>query len=259
MTARPNNDSPCSVFLVEAPQEVNPAHFALLSKQEKSRCSRFRNEEHRARYTCAHALLRLTLAARLDRSVKSLTLKAGRNQRPELAPELAAQHPGMDFNLSTTPGFAACVIGQGVRVGIDIERARPGRTVTQLKGEVLSHREQGWLEQSDNPADFFRLWTLKEAVAKADGEGLGLPFKQLEILPLDDGSLNLDLHQVTQEGNWRVVALQSNVPAALAITGPDCSGKIILNNPVPATFRAVPLSIGAQGTIGQEGLRTHSK
>lgn len=241
----------CTVFLVRAPKIVNTAHFAHLSVEEQSTCGRLRNEEHRARFTCAHALLRLSLAARLDIATRDLNLQAGANRRPELAPELARQHPGVDFNLSTTPGYAACAIGQGVRVGIDIELVRSGPTVAQLKDQVLSRREQDWLEHSNDPAGFFKLWTLKEAVAKADGEGLGLAFNELETLPLEDGNLDLDLRRLAQANRrWRVIALRSVVPAALAITGPVIDADILINEAMPASFRAVHVSIGAQGRAG---------
>jgi len=245
----PSKSGPnCTVFVVRAPQVVNTAHFARLGSEEQRACRRLRHEEHRARFTCAHALLRLTLAARLHMTPQDLILQAGTNRRPELAPELARQHPGVDFNLSTTPGFAACVIGQGVRVGIDIELARPGPTVAQLKDQVLTRKEQDWLEQSNDPAGFFQLWALKEAVAKADGEGLGLPFNKLEVLPLKNGSLSLDLHLVARAARrWRLIALQSVVPGALAMAGPEIEGDIGINEQLPASFRAVHVSIGAQG------------
>ncbi len=241
----------CAVFLVRAPRIVNTAHFARLSDEEKRTCGRLRNEEHRARFTCAHALLRLTLAARLDITPRDLNLQAGVNRRPELATELARQHPGVDFNLSTTPGYVACAIAQGVRVGIDIEQVRSGPTVAQLKDQVLSRKEQDWLEHSNDPAGFFKLWTLKEAVAKADGEGLGLAFNELETLPQEDGNLDLDLRLPARATRrWRVIALRSVVPAALAITGPEIDVDIRINEAVPVLFRALHVSIGAQGRTG---------
>lgn len=265
-------ESRCSLYLVRAPNTVDQDQLALLSSEERLSCGRLRAEAHRARYVCAHALLRQVLADQLGIAAVAVALQSGVNNRPQLAREHAALAPGLDFNLSSTPGYVACAIAFGVRVGVDVEFPKPGRHDAALLERVLTRRELAWYARSDDPQAFFRLWTLKEALAKAHGEGLGLAFDQIETLPRgDDGlDLNFDLKldpnsnanpdvgrrsPGSQSLRWRLLSLatsepQAGVPAALALAGPDTAGPIALNSGVPRGFHAVEVCIRAEGQTG---------
>lgn len=110
-------------------------------------------------------------------------------------------HPNLYFNLSHTLGYVACVIARE-EVGLDIEKIRPYRKSAVHK--VCTDLEQQWIEASNNPNEaFFRLWTLKESVVKAEGVGLTKSLKQFEFCPDSQGKLTLtqkdlkyDFHQM---------------------------------------------------------------
>lgn len=238
----------CRLLIVKAPETIEPEHFDILNDAERAACHRLRKETHRARYTAAHALLRLALSDLLNIAPATIAIREGVNKRPELAPDCAQLAPGLDFNLSSTQGFVACAIGHKVRVGVDLERVIPHRADEAMLPRVLTHSEQEWLRNSEDPAAFFRLWTLKEALSKADGEGLGLPFNQILALPREDGSIDLDLRLVHKPGwHWRVLALQGGVPAALAIAGQAVEGDITINDLSPPGFQTVEVERLAEG------------
>lgn len=238
----------CSLMLVRVPDSVDVSHAALLSAKEQRACQRLRREAHRARYACAHALLRAALAKTLNVRPSAINLQAGENKRPQLGSDHLALMPGLDFNISSTHGYAACAIAHDVRVGVDLEQAKPGQDSPDLLERVLTRDEKDWLARSKDPSAFFQLWTMKEAVAKADGEGLGLPFNQLQALPRREGDLQLDLRQAGHAAwHWRVLSLNTAVPAALAIAGPETDGDIELNAAVPPMFDAVRVSLRAEG------------
>lgn len=223
-------------------------HFAVLDDAERAACQRLRSETHRARYAAGHALLRRALAETLNIEPAAIALQAGKNRRPEMAPVHADIAPGLDFNLSSTSGFVAVAIGHRVRVGIDLERVAEKLADAAIFPTVLSADEQEWVRRSSDPQAFFRIWTLKEALAKADGEGLGLPFNRIQTLPRQDGGLDLDLSPVRRPGaNWRIFSLQASVPAALAIAGADVSGPVVFNDTTPPGFEAVGVEIRAEG------------
>jgi 4'-phosphopantetheinyl transferase len=104
------------------------------------------------------------------------------------------------------------------RVGIDAELLRgASRPITS----ALSAAEVSRLEPLSGRAraeSFIRLWTAKEAVAKADGRGVSLPLPQLDAAPVIGGG------QATVEVDgtrWHVEVLDHEFPdgepAALAI------------------------------------------
>lgn len=237
----------CRLFLVRTPETVDTGHFALLDDAEQRRCQKLRKPENRARFTTAHALLRMTLAAALGTTPQDVVIRAGTNRRPELGHGTGPDDCNVDFNLSSTPGYAACAIGFAVRVGIDLELTQPDQGGAGLWDRVLTTAERQWLEQSSDPAAFYRLWTLKEALAKADGEGLGLPFNRLEVLPNDRGSFDLDLQVLTRtDWSWRIISLDSEVPAALALAGTETGGTILINDGLPSCFQAVQAQTGTE-------------
>ena len=73
-----------------------------------------------------------------------------------------------DFNLSHSAALIACAVSEAGRVGIDCERIRT------INSPALLRRIQSPLDRTSSDADprtFFHLWTQKEAVIKAEGNG----------------------------------------------------------------------------------------
>ncbi len=118
--------------------------------------------------------------------------------------------------------FADC------RLGIDAELLRGApRPITS----ALSPSEVAVLEALSGRGrseSFLRLWTAKEAVAKADGRGLALPLPQLDAAPvIGDGQATV----VVDGTSWHVAALDHEFPdgepAALAIATDREARKVI--------------------------------
>ena len=73
---------------------------------------------------------------------------------------------GCYFNISHSHGLVACAVSD-VPVGIDVEKIRP---VSPWLLRILSPAERESVRRDE---DFFRLWTLKEALIKCRGGVLG--------------------------------------------------------------------------------------
>ena len=90
-------------------------------------------------------------------------------------PELDAPH-GLDFNVSHTRGVAliAHLDRDGARVGVDLEAVDRTLAHDGLARKFLTARERDAIAHLDDDARrraFLRLWTCKEAMSKATGEG----------------------------------------------------------------------------------------
>lgn len=80
--------------------------------------------------------------------------------------------PGPAVSLSHSGGTVAVAMATAGTLGIDIERHRP-RDFVALAAQAFGPTEQA--EVAMHGADaFYRIWTLREAMAKATGEGLVL-------------------------------------------------------------------------------------
>jgi len=88
----------------------------------------------------------------------------------------------IDFNISHSGNYVLCAIGQQLKVGIDIEEIRPvnfsdfENVMTSAEWESINH--------SPDPLKcFYKYWTIKESVIKADSRGLGIPLTDIQIQP----------------------------------------------------------------------------
>ena len=87
---------------------------------------------------------------------------------------------GPHFNISHSGQFVVCAISEHHDVGIDIERIAP-INIQELKDQ-WSNVEWQTLSASKDPIRlFYNYWTKKESVVKADGRGLGIPLREVDV------------------------------------------------------------------------------
>ena len=86
---------------------------------------------------------------------------------------------GGDFNISHSAGVVACAFCEDGRIGIDLERVRP-TSVADFHGVFHEHERQRIASCPDAAAEFYRIWTFKEAVVKADGRGIGIDLPSID-------------------------------------------------------------------------------
>jgi 4'-phosphopantetheinyl transferase len=146
----------------------------LLDEGEKARRVRFVHARNRIQFAAAHGLTRLALSRVLSVPPAALTFVEGPNGKP-LA-QCDGRPAPVSFNLSHADGMVGvAVLAQpDVPVGFDLERF--DRIVElDLADRYFRPEEVGWLASlpaDERPRGFLRLWTLKEALIKATGEGL---------------------------------------------------------------------------------------
>lgn len=80
---------------------------------------------------------------------------------------------GIFVSLSHSGSKLACVATKLGPVGIDIERPRPGRNVAGIAEAAFGPLERERCGR-EGAAGFYRIWTVREAVAKALGAGLSM-------------------------------------------------------------------------------------
>ena len=156
----------------------------LLDGPERERAARFVFARDRWSYAAAHALLRAMLAEFHGLPPLAWRFRDNGHGRPEIDPAIAT--PTLPrFNISHTHDMAVCALTdgtlpEGVEIGIDAECLDRSPDSLALADRYFSRSESEWLRTQPEArldTEFLRLWTLKEAVAKAIGLGLGLDFR----------------------------------------------------------------------------------
>ncbi|MCK2094992.1 4'-phosphopantetheinyl transferase family protein [Thauera aromatica] len=155
-----------------------PPTLPLLSAEENHRSLRFRFPEDRKSYVTAHVLKRLLLQHATRLPMSALHFRATPAGKPFLAGS------DLDFSLSHTRGLVAVALSWCSPIGVDAETLasalEPGAELLDLG--ILSSAELDSVTRSNDPSrTFLRLWTAKEAVSKAAGLGLSMPFAEIAI------------------------------------------------------------------------------
>lgn len=128
-----------------------------------------------------------------------------------------------EFNLSHSHDRVCIAVSAYSPVGVDVERVRSQMEVDKLADLVMSVSEKtAWsqLQKEERQIAFFRLWTRKEAVVKATGEGLfrSLPSFSVGWKP------DRYKHVVRSGGIWDVVSfdITSGYETALCVRSGSC-------------------------------------
>lgn len=198
----------------------------FLSPEERTRADRFRFEVHRNRFVVGRGLLRIILGRYCNVSPERLRFSYGPNGKPELAPDGNARREGgaLHFNLAHSEGVGVLAITQTGPVGVDLEQIRRLRDFSGMVSQFFSTREAAefsklpWEQQ---PAAFFNLWTRKEALLKATGEGIAHSLDRVEVsfLPGEPARVLALPAEPWAGGEWSLteLAISPAYAAALAL------------------------------------------
>jgi 4'-phosphopantetheinyl transferase len=140
----------------------------------------------------AGQVLRRVLSRYLGQAPAEIGLARGEHGKPHLAKE-----PGrLAFNLSHSGELALVAVSQGREVGVDVERAKPGRDLVGLAERAFDPEGAEAVRAAagdERTRLFYELWTRHEARLKCLGVGLGPAPERppapvaVESLPIDPG------------------------------------------------------------------------
>jgi 4'-phosphopantetheinyl transferase len=146
--------------------------ISMLDRAEQERAARFRRPEDRVRFLVGRAALRQVLGTWLDCDPTALRFRYGPHGKPVLdGSEQTTPH----FNLAHSGNLIVLAFHPSRRVGVDVERLRPGLDWQPIARRVLPAAAVSRLESlppEQGDAAFLEAWCRLEARLKASGEGL---------------------------------------------------------------------------------------
>lgn len=166
------------VSLLQPPQRLAALQL-LLSPQERERAAAFLLPLPRRQFIVARAALRILLARSLGIPPAAVRFALNAHGKPALDPACALR-----FNVSHSGDLALIAVASGFDVGVDVEAHRRTDDLDSLAASILGPEDlECWRAAAavEGAAAFYRIWTCKEAVAKAIGCGLGMDFRSLRI------------------------------------------------------------------------------
>lgn len=155
------------------PESVQNRAYAVLSTSEKARADRFRVPHARQQHIIAHAALRTLLGRYQQVPLSELAYMKGDHGKPVLVSN--SHSPSLHFNLSHSGEYALLGLCRAHPLGVDIEQKHDLRDAAGLIKRFFTDEEAKAFADLSGGAlldRFFRLWTCKEALLKAEGLGI---------------------------------------------------------------------------------------
>jgi len=160
------------------PAQAGVHDWSCLSGDERERAARYRQPADRIRFALTRCRLRRLLAGYLGLAPEALRFGSDVWGRPELA------GGGLSFNVSHGGKHALIAVSVSRRVGVDVEWIDPALDWRALTGLLCTSQERQAILTAVHEARrqaFFRCWTAKEALFKADGRGIGAGLRSVNL------------------------------------------------------------------------------
>jgi 4'-phosphopantetheinyl transferase len=153
-----------------------------LSLDETERAAKFRFAQHQQRFVVGRSLLRHLIAGYLGIDPCAVQFEHGKHGKPRMVRD--ANGTDIHFNLAHSEDMALCGFSRIAPVGIDIEQVASIKEATALVARFFSPNEIRRFERlppEEKSFAFYRLWTRKESLLKATGEGIGASLNKVEV------------------------------------------------------------------------------
>jgi 4'-phosphopantetheinyl transferase len=156
---------------------IDPHAVNSLSADELARGMRFRLEKHQAFFFLTRILLRKIIARYLSIIASDIEYVIQKKGKPALT------NTDLQFNLSHSGDLAVVALTRQAEIGIDIEEKKMTDYLSIAK-RFFSADEYNAIAQLSNAEGreaFYQIWTRKEALVKAVGEGISMGFNQFTV------------------------------------------------------------------------------
>lgn len=132
---------------------------------------KFRHENDRVRNLLGKLLLREALLRLGCESLSLDDLCYNQFGKPYLS-------TNFDFSISHSGFYVFCALGKNVKLGVDIEEIKPINFAEMT--ETMTTSEWQRIRQASHPLkEYYKYWTIKEALIKAVGNGFFTPFNSI--------------------------------------------------------------------------------
>ncbi|MBK0379128.1 4'-phosphopantetheinyl transferase family protein [Mucilaginibacter segetis] len=194
---------------------INQTDFLirLLNNSEIERANKYFRENDRIRFIVSRGMQRSVLANYLNIPAAELRFALSENKKPYI---LNTNPDNVRYNISHSGCWILLAISS-TEVGCDVEYVDPLLKFNDVIKDHFSTQETEYIGKDNSTKKFFTLWTRKETILKATGEGLGDILRSVPSLngehPLPDNisghnselmllSFNLDVDYVASVASF---------------------------------------------------------
>jgi 4'-phosphopantetheinyl transferase len=169
-------------IVLDDPAGILPTCTSILSPEEQDRANRRRIGQVRNQFVLARACLRILLGHQLLISPRDVPIVADFHGKPG-TPGLNGKK--VSYNIAHSQDTILIALCRQGSVGVDVEHIDRAVDIMEIAQEAFNQNETMKLAAVEDPdyrrLAFYRCWTQKEAVVKADGRGLSLLLSTFEV------------------------------------------------------------------------------
>jgi 4'-phosphopantetheinyl transferase len=150
-----------------------PILSSFLCAEEVIRAAEFKKQKDAQNYILRHGLVRAVLGQYIQEEPGKVLFVHGMCGKPDLDPESNDQD--IRFSLSSTGEMVCLGVTRRSGIGLDIVKTTTHCRISEIGQYLFTPGEREWIART-NPDRrsnrFFRIWSLKEALLKATGNGV---------------------------------------------------------------------------------------
>ena len=211
------------IFIVNLASDMSDisksTHWEYLSVKEKIQANNYYTKSLSDKYVISHGILRHILGYYTKQYPQDIEFIHNQYGKPLL------KNSNIHFNMSHSHNIVSYIIASNYMVGIDIERHDNNLNIPELSSLVLTMEESRYLSGLNSKEKFelfYHLWTKKESLIKANGQGLTYPINTIEAMSVSSGEtifLTNEKNALQQEQEWYYYELETpkNYSGAIAI------------------------------------------
>jgi 4'-phosphopantetheinyl transferase len=209
------------------PEDTRRQFASLLNEDEIARAGRYYFERDRKGFVFSRGQMRHLLSLYCGVDGAALRFVASEYGKLDFAPDQPFAG-AVSFNFTHSAGRAVLVVGDGRSLGVDLESSDRRTDVLALADRYFFRSELEAIRSAPEDAQrelFFRFWTAKEAVIKAQGSGLSAPLNAfgVELLPPPAVSVVQTFNTAHIDEGWllRQLSCEPGWSAAVVAKGSD--------------------------------------
>lgn len=181
--------------------------------------NRFIREEARNRYIVTQYFLREFLSHYLQTDFVKVAISYSKSGKPYLNNKI---NSNLKFNYSHSGDYIIYAFTLDDEIGVDIEEIKDIPEFDELSRTHFSDEEQSIyfaLKNTDEKKQlFYKIWTRKEALLKAEGSGITIDLKSLTVLKMNKKNVNqVKVKFSNKEYSISDIPIDNNYASSVAI------------------------------------------
>jgi 4'-phosphopantetheinyl transferase len=181
---------------VSANDNLLQSFLSIMSPAEIDRGNCFFQLKDKNRHITTRGALRIILSKYLNQNPEDIAFGVTATGKPYLLNNLQQ----LFFNVSHSGEWILIGIGK-YDLGVDVEYIKPAFNYQEIISLNFSLKENGYITENQSLDRFFKLWTRKESLLKATGQGLNNDLSHFSCL---DGLNKTESSLIESANNWQI-------------------------------------------------------